>query len=71
MKCEIPRCQRVLVPDDTYETDAEGKYRRVCRKCYEKLTGEAATQVGAGRFRSPEGTSCKAVAAPLQLGLAL
>jgi len=71
MKCEIPGCHRALDPDDTYETDSGGEYRKVCRKCYEKLNGVAITQAGAGRQGSTKGSACKPVAAPIQLSLAM
>jgi len=71
MKCEIPGCRRVLDPDDTYETDSGGEYRKVCRECYEKLNGAVITQAGAGRPGSAEGKACKAVTAPIQLSLAM
>ena len=73
MKCEIPGCQRVLKPDDTYETDKapdakhKPQYRRVCKKHYEKLNGEAIVQVGVGRQGSTEGKTSTAVASQLAL----
>jgi hypothetical protein len=39
MKCEMPGCRRELDPDDTYETDVGGTYRKVCKKCYQKAIG--------------------------------
>ena len=71
MKCEMPGSRRELDPDNTFETDAGGKYKRVCGKCYEKLTGAAVTQAGAGRRGSTEGKTSKVGAAPDQLVLAL
>ena len=44
MKCEMPGCRRELDPDETYETDSGGKYRKVCRKCYEKLSATICAQ---------------------------
>ena len=75
MTCEMPGCRRKLDPNVTYETDMppddkhKGQYRRVCGKCYEKLTGVATGQVGAGRQGSTEGKTSKLVAAPVQLSL--
>ena len=60
MTCEMPGCRRKLDPDETYETDIGGQYRRVCKKCYEK--GAATGQVGAGRQELTEGKTCKPVA---------
>ena len=62
MKCEMPKCRRELDLDDTYEIDPGGKYRKVCRKCYEKL---AAIQGEAGQSTEEETSEA------LQMALAL
>ena len=69
MKCEMPGCQRMLKPDDTYETDKapdakhKPKYRWVCGKCYRRVNGEATDRVE----QSAEGMTSEA----LQMALAL
>jgi len=75
MKCEMPGCQRVLKPDDTYETDKapdskhKPQYRQVCGKCYRRVNGVATVQAGEGRQGSTEGETSKTVAAQLAFGL--
>jgi len=74
MKCPEPRCDEVLDPNDTCETDLwrdarkKLKYHDVCGKCFKKIAKRgAAVQGGEGRQGSTEGQTSEAAAIQMEL----
>jgi len=76
MKCPEPRCDAVLDPNATCETDLwpdsrkKLKYHDVCGRCFKKVVKRGAVaQGGEGRQGSTEGQTSEAAVSQLALAL--